>query len=139
MVPYENFIPMYSYLISEGRWNCFLGNAHRHIISQETCVLGNMLQNINTCKNGWTNFSANMRDVTLNLPELTQIASLNHKLSLTSYIRAIRLGDVIKKTRFLMRPPVVIHHAPKYAKVWIILVCIFCNLGLNPEDLSILS
>ena len=34
----------------------------------------NMLPNINTCENGWSNFSANLRDVSLKLLELTQFA-----------------------------------------------------------------
>ena len=35
---------------------------------------GNTLPNINTCENGWSNFSANLRVVSLKLLELSQFA-----------------------------------------------------------------
>ena len=45
-----------------------------------------MLPNINTCENGWSNFSENMRFVTIKLIELTQFESPN----LSIYINFIR-------------------------------------------------
>ena len=48
--------------------------------SNETWLSGNILRNINTCKNGWTNFSENLIIVTLKLLELTRFASPNQSI-----------------------------------------------------------
>ena len=45
-----------------------------------TTLSGNMLPNINTCENGCSNFSANLRVVTIKLIELTQFASPNQSI-----------------------------------------------------------
>ena len=86
------------------RRNCSsLWPAHnRNRDCQETSIL-----NINTCENGWSNFSANLRVVALNLLELTQFSWLN--LSIYFYFScAVCCSNVMKRTRFLMRPPVII-------------------------------
>ena len=41
---------------------------------------GNILPNINTSKNGWSNFSANLSVVALKLFELTQFAAPNQSI-----------------------------------------------------------
>ena len=64
----------------------------------------NMLPNINTCENGWSKFSANLRVVSLKLLELTQFAWPN--LSIYFNLCAVPRDDVIDSTRFLMWPPV---------------------------------
>ena len=65
----------------------------------------NMLPNINTCENGWSNFSANLRAVSLKLLELTHFAWPNLSIYY-NFLCAVRREDVIESTRFLMRPPV---------------------------------
>ena len=65
----------------------------------------NMLPNINTCKNGWLNFSASLRVVSLNLLKLTQFA-WRHFSNYFNFLCAVPRDDVIENTRFLMRPPV---------------------------------
>ena len=65
----------------------------------------NMLPNINTCENGWSNFSANLRVVLLKLLELTQFAWPNLSIYF-NFLCAMPRDDVIERTRFLMRPPV---------------------------------
>ena len=70
----------------------------------------NMLPNINTCENGWSNFSANLRVVSLvslKLLELTQFAWPNQSIYF-NFSCAVPRDDVIESTRFLMRPPVVL-------------------------------
>ena len=67
----------------------------------------NMLPIINTCKNGWSNFSGNRRVVSLKLLELTQFAWPNQSIYFNFWC-AVPRGDVIESTRFLMRPPVII-------------------------------
>ena len=62
----------------------------------------NMLPNINTCENGWSNFSANLKVVLL---ELTQFPSPNLSIYCNCSC-AVPRDDVIKSPRFLMRPPV---------------------------------
>ena len=67
-------VPIYPYLIIEGRWNCWelvTGTATKPRLS------GNMSPNIITCENGSSNFSNNLRVVTIKLFELTQFASPN--------------------------------------------------------------
>ena len=63
----------------------------------------NMLPNINTCENGWSNFSANLRVVSLKLIELTQFAWPNLSIYF-NFVCAVPRDDVIETTRFLMRP-----------------------------------
>ena len=67
----------------------------------------NMLKNINTCENAWSNFSANLRVVSLKLLELTQYAWPNLSIYFNFWC-AVPLDDVIESTRFMMRPPVII-------------------------------
>ena len=67
----------------------------------------NMLININACENGWSNFSANLRVLSLKLLELTQFARPNLSIYINFYSSVPR-DDVIESTRFLMRPPVII-------------------------------
>ena len=66
----------------------------------------NMLLNINTCENGWSNFSANLRVVSLKLLQLTQFAWPNLSIYI-NFLCAVPPDDVIESTRFLMRPPVI--------------------------------
>ena len=67
----------------------------------------NMLPNINTCENIYSNFSANLRVVSLKLLELTQFAWPNLSIYF-NFLCAVPRDDVIESTRFLMRPPVII-------------------------------
>ena len=67
----------------------------------------NMSPNINTCENGWSNFSANLRVMSLNLLELTQFAWQNRSFYF-NFLCAVPRDDVIESTRFLMRPLVII-------------------------------
>ena len=46
----------------------------------------NMLPNINTCENGWSNFSANLRVLSLKLLELTQLACPNLSIYFIFYV-----------------------------------------------------
>ena len=74
----------------------------------------NMLPNINTCENGWSNFSANLRVVSWKLLELTQFAWPNQTIYI-NFLCAVPRDGVIESTRFLMRPPVTgsmnkVHH-----------------------------
>ena len=46
-------------------------------IATKPWLSGNMLPNIKTCENWWSNFSENMRVVALKMPELTQLESQN--------------------------------------------------------------
>ena len=65
----------------------------------------NMWPNINTCKNGWLNFSANLTVVSLKLLKLTQYTWPNLSIYI-NFLCAVPRDDVIESTRFLMRPPV---------------------------------
>ena len=67
----------------------------------------NMSPNINTCENGLSNFSANLRVVSLNLLELTQFAWPNLSIYF-NFLCAVPRDVIIESTRFLMRPPVII-------------------------------
>ena len=67
----------------------------------------NMLPNINTCENGWSYFSANLRVVSLKLLELAQFAWPNLSIYF-NFLCAVPRDDVIESTRFLMRLPVII-------------------------------
>ena len=64
-----------------------------------------MLPNINTCENGSSNLSANLRVVSLNLLELTQFALPNLSIYF-NFSCTVPRDDVIESPRFLMRPPV---------------------------------
>ena len=71
-----------------------------HTNKTVTTLRKHMLPNINTCENGWSNFSENLRVVTIKLLELTQFASPN----LSVYFNfALVLGSVVMQT-FLKRP-----------------------------------
>ena len=96
----------------------------------------NMLLNINTCKNGWSNFSANLRVVSLKLLELTQFAWPNISIYF-NFLCAVPHDDVNESTCFLMRPPV--NHSTMAltmnewrralcASVWHLIVCFFLSL-----------
>ena len=65
----------------------------------------NMLPNVNTCENGWSNFSANLRVVSLKLLQSTQFVWPNLSIYF-NFLCAVPRDDVIESTRFLMRPPV---------------------------------
>ena len=65
-----------------------------------------MLPNINTCGNRWSNFSANLRVVSLKLLELTQFTWPNLSIYF-NFLCAVPRDDVIESPRFLMRPPVM--------------------------------
>ena len=67
----------------------------------------NMLPNINTCENGWSDFSANLRVVSIKLFDLTRFAWPNLSICF-NFLCAVPRDDVIESTRFLMRPPVII-------------------------------
>ena len=67
----------------------------------------NMLPNLNTCENWWSNFSANLRVVSLKLVELNQFVWPNVSIYF-NLLCAVPRDDVIEGTRFLMRPPVII-------------------------------
>ena len=51
----------------------------------------NMLPNINTCENGWSNFSANHRVLSLKLLELTQFPCPNYQFTLISYVPSLAM------------------------------------------------
>ena len=65
----------------------------------------NMLPNINTCENGWSNFLANLRVASLKLLELIQFARPNLSIYF-NFLCVVPRDDVIESTRFLMGPPV---------------------------------
>ena len=67
----------------------------------------NMLPNINTCENGWLNFSANRRVVSLKSLELIQFAWPTLSIYF-KFLCAVPSDDVIESPLFLMRPPVII-------------------------------
>ena len=70
---------IYPYLIWEGRRN--------------SC---------NTCKNGWTNFSTNLRILVLKLPELTRFTSPNKSI----YCNFVRCWGSVVMLTFLNYPPI---------------------------------
>ena len=57
---------------------------------------GNVLPNINTCENGWSNFSANRRVVSLKLIELTQFTWPNPSIYF-NFLCAVPRDDVIER------------------------------------------
>ena len=67
----------------------------------------NMLPNINTCENGWSNFLANLIVLSLKLLEITHFAWPNLSVYF-NFLCAVPRDDVIESTHFLMRPPVII-------------------------------
>ena len=78
-----------------------------------------MLLTINTCENVWSNFSSNLRVVALNLLEWTQFAWPNLSIYF-NFLCAVLRCEVINRTRFLMRPPVIIPwSALNYVSLWI--------------------
>ena len=66
----------------------------------------NMLPKINTCENGWSNFSANIRVMSLKLLELAQFAWPNLWIYF-NFLCAVPRDDVIESNHFLMRSPVI--------------------------------
>ena len=68
-------------------------------------LLRNMLTITNTCENGWSNFLANFRVVSLKLLKLTQFAWPNLSIYF-NFLCAVPCDYVIESARFLMRPPV---------------------------------
>ena len=92
----------------------------------------NKLPNINTCENGWSNFSANLKVVSLKLLELTQFAWPNLSIYF-NFLCSVPSDDVIESTRSLMRPPVIIppwagmHHRQYICLVSMMhLICVWC-------------
>ena len=71
--------------------------------SYETATLRNMLPNINTCENGWSNFSVNLRVVVVKFIELTQVSSPIYQFTLISYVAEVRYD----KGLFSVGSPVV--------------------------------
>ena len=98
MIQYINFVPIYRYLISEGDEIVRACDRHRN----ETVTLTKHVTKYKYMQIGWSNFSANLRVVSLKLLELTKFAWQN----LSIYFNF--LSAVIESTRFLMRPPDII-------------------------------
>ena len=126
MIQYKDFVPIYPYLISEG--DEIVRSCDLHWATEMKPRLSrNMLPNINTCENGRSNFSANLRVVSLKSLELTQFAWPN-LLIYFNFSCAVLRDDVIESTRFLMRPRVII--PPWYRllnKISIIEWCSMCE------------
>ena len=76
----------------------------------------NMLPNINTCENWWSNFSAKLRVVSLKSLQLTQFAWPNLSICF-NFLCVDPRDDVIETTRFLMRPPVTFNGSTTTIKV----------------------
>ena len=70
-------------------------------------LLRNMLPNMNTCENWWSNFSANFKVVSLKFLELTHFAWPNLSIYF-NFLCAVPRDDVIENAPFLMRPRVII-------------------------------
>ena len=89
-------VPIYPYLISEGRRNCttLWPAQQRNRDSQNT------LPNIKTCENGWSNFSENLRIVALklliNLILITK--SINFQLFTLNFVWCWGCGGVLVTT-----------------------------------------
>ena len=94
MIQYKDFVSIYTYLISEG--DEIVRACDRHW--DEIVISRNMLPNINTCENGWPNFSANLRLVVSKLLELTQFAWPNQSIYFN--FLCVPRDDVIDSTRF---------------------------------------
>ena len=108
LIQCKDFVPIYPNLIIVEETKLFelvTGTEMKPWLSR------NILPNINTCENGRSNFSANLRVVSLNLLELTQFAWPNLSIYF-NFSCAVPRDDVIESTRFLMRPPV--NHPPWY-------------------------
>ena len=101
LIQYKDFVPIYAYLISEG--DEIIRACDRHW--DETVTLTKHAIKYYTCGNGWSNFSANFRVVSLKLLELTQFAWPNQSIYF-NFLCAAPRDDVIESTRFLMKPPV---------------------------------
>ena len=78
LIQYKDFVPICPYLISEGDKIVRACDRHRN----KTVTL--TLPNINTCENGWSNFSANLRVLSLKLLELTQFVDQIYQFTLIS-------------------------------------------------------
>ena len=93
-------VPIHPYLISVGRRNC----STVWPAQQQNWISGNMSRNIKTCKNGWSNFSENLRIVKLKLLELARFISPN----ITIYFNFLQCwGPVVMLTFLNYRPCVV--------------------------------
>ena len=101
LIQYKDFVPIYPYLISEG--DEIIRACDRHW--DETVTLTKHATKYYTCENGWSNFSANFRVVSLKLLELTQFAWPNQSIYF-NFLCAVPRDDVIESTCFLMKPPV---------------------------------
>ena len=91
-----NFAPTHPNLISNGRRNC-LSLWPAWLRNQR--LSGNMVPNINTCENGLSNFSTNLRVVAIKSLELTHFASPNLSICFNF--------DRYDKERFFLHSPVV--------------------------------
>ena len=114
LMQYKNFVPIYPYLISEG--DEIVRACDRHWDETVTLTkhvtwmyksIDSIFACINTCENGLSNFSPNLRVVSLKLLELTQFAWPNLSIYF-NFSCVVPRDDVIKKTRFLLRPSVII-------------------------------
>ena len=105
MIQYKDFVPIYPCLISEG--DEIVLACDRHWDEIVSWLSRNMLPNINTCENGWSNFAVNLRVVSLKLLKFTQFTWPNISIYF-NFLCAVPLDDVIESTRYLMRPPVII-------------------------------
>ena len=76
-------------------------------IEMKPWLARNMLPDVNTWENGWSNSSANLRVVSWKLLEITQFAWPNLSIYF-NFLCAVPRDDIIESTRFLMRPPVII-------------------------------
>ena len=85
--------PIYPYLISDGKRNC----STLWLSATKPWLSANMLPNIKTYENVWSNFSENLKIVALKLLELTQFASPN----LSMYFHFIRCRRSVLMITFL--------------------------------------
>ena len=69
----------------------------------------NMLPNIKTCENGWSNFLANLRVVSLKLLQLTQFTWPNLPINF-NFLCDVPRDDVIESTRFWWGHLLSFHH-----------------------------
>ena len=92
--PYQRFMLQFNiYLISEGRRYC----STLWTAKQRPWLSGNILPNINTCENGSSNFSKNLKIMVLKLLGLTEFSSRNPSI----YFNFVRsLGSVVMLTFF---------------------------------------
>ena len=107
MIPYENFVPIYLYLIIEGRWNC--SSLIVTFTATKPWLSRNMLPNINTRENGWLNFYQIFESWHSNLSNQLNSYLKNYQFTFISYVQ-LPLSDVIKRTRFRMSSSVTTLH-----------------------------